>query len=326
MQAVELYSQFTDPLAACERLGTALAKSGLFGCDRSEQGQALMLICMSERKSPTEILRNFDIVEGRLRKKALAMLADFRARGGRHQWLATGDDGREAALKLTLDGQEITVRFSIADAQRQGLVKPRSAWEKTPGNMLRARCISNGVAMLCPEIVAGSEDDGEAVTSPGPALNLTPTASVGTATALPAPAIDVPAKVSRAEPPADAPVLADAGLAPAPSPTTASPASVQTAAEPADKAAPAPEAGTPLTPVAAPPVSSGGYATPAQVAKLQEIIGDAHFDRAMAWMVKEGWLKTGESMFRLTETRANRVIKQSASWLRAIGATEGAAK
>jgi hypothetical protein len=69
-----------------------------------------------------------------------------------------------------------------------------------------------------------------------------------------------------------------------------------------------------------PPAAPGGHATAAQLAQIETIIGDANFDRAMKWMVKEGWLKEGESITRLSETRAKRIINQSASWLRAIGA------
>lgn len=306
-QDVQLYSQFTDPLAACERLGTALAKSGLFGCDRAEQGQALMLICMSERKSPTEILRNFDIVEGKLRKKALAILAEFRQRGGKHKWLADGSDGQTAEIELAFEGQTIKSRFTMDDAKRANAsFKPGSAWVKTPGNMLRARAASNGVAMLCPEVVAGSEEEAESTPAPAAPLDLSPrnvTPSPATATAKPAepppaPAIDIPATVSRAEPPQDAPALAAAGLAPAePLPTPPAPS--------------------------APSAPATGLVTPATAAALEELIGP-HFDKAMAWLVKEKWLAEGESILRLTETRAQRIVKQSKSWLRAIGAEGGA--
>lgn len=301
-QDVQLYSQFTDPLAACERLGTALAKSGLFGCDRAEQGQALMLICMSERKSPTEILRNFDIVEGKLRKKALAILAEFRQRGGKHKWLADGSDGQAAEIELTFEGQTIKSRFTMDDARRANAsFKQGSAWVKTPGNMLRARAASNGVAMLCPEVVAGSEEEAENTPAPAAPLDLTPrTVAPATAptparptepTPAPATVIDIPATVSRTEPPQDAAALAAAGLAPA---------------EP-----------VPTPPATAKPAS--GFVTPQTAAALEELIGP-NFDRAMAWFVKEKWLAEGESILRLTETRAQRIVKQAKSWLRAIGA------
>lgn len=156
---IELYSKMPDPLAAIERLGTIIARSCGYG--KIEDGQCVILLSMAERKSPMAIIRTYDFVEGKPRKKALASLAEFRSIGGKHKWLKDGTDGKEAAIELSHDGQTITSRFTLEDAQRQGLVKPRSAWEKTPANMLRSRAISNGVAMLCPEIFAGDDSETE---------------------------------------------------------------------------------------------------------------------------------------------------------------------
>jgi hypothetical protein len=55
------------------------------------------------------------------------------------------------------------------------LIRPRSAWEKQPANMLRARVISNAVAMLAPEIYAG--DAGEDESQPAPAKEIKLTAA-----------------------------------------------------------------------------------------------------------------------------------------------------
>ncbi len=163
---IELYSKLNDPIAAIKQLGTMFAKSGMFGCEKEEQGQVLAMICLSERKSPVAITTNYDIVEGKLRKKALAALADFRSAGGKHKWLKSGDEPnandaeRFAELELLdKEGNKNVYRYSMADAKAEGLVKDRSRWVKRPGNMLRARCISNGLGMLCPEIFAGEDAD-----------------------------------------------------------------------------------------------------------------------------------------------------------------------
>lgn len=169
---IELYSKMQNPLEAIDRLGEMFAKSGMFGCEKVEQGKVLAVICMAEKKSPVAITRDYDIVEGKLRKKALAALADFRSIGGKHEWLSSGDVSNPneelwfAELKLTLDGIAIVYRYSMADARKEGLIKDKSRWAKRPGNMLRARCISNGVAMLCPEIFAGDDSDSEPVERP----------------------------------------------------------------------------------------------------------------------------------------------------------------
>jgi hypothetical protein len=180
--SIELYTKLNDPLAAVTALGKVFAKSGFAGCDREEQGQFLALVCLSENKTPTELLRTFDIVEGKLRKKALAALAEFNSIGGKHRWISTGqgtlNDDLAAELELELAGNKITSRFSIGDAKRGG-AKLKTAnghdtvWAKTPSNMLRARCISNGVAMLAPSIFAGDIDEPH---EPA-ALNLSPIAS-----------------------------------------------------------------------------------------------------------------------------------------------------
>jgi hypothetical protein len=158
---IELYERMQNPLDGIKAIGEMFAKSGMFGCDNTSAGQVLAVICMTERKSPVELLRTYDIVDGKLRKKALASLADFRAKGGKHKWLKTGDDGKEAVIELTHEGQTVTSRFTIDEARNMGLVRDKSNWVKSPANMLRARAISNGVAMLCPEIFAGDDSEAE---------------------------------------------------------------------------------------------------------------------------------------------------------------------
>lgn len=190
MNEIELYSKLNtlpDPMAAIDKGGEWIAKSGFFGVDRVEAGKFIFLACLCERMTFFQYLRTYDTVQGKPRKKALAMLAEFRAKGGKHKWIATGDDGKAAEIELTIDGQSIRSRFTIEDATRGGLVRKDSAWEKSPANMMRARAISNGVAMLCPEIVAGS-GDGEAET-PLPQLNLEPPAEK---VVTPLPAVEMP--------------------------------------------------------------------------------------------------------------------------------------
>lgn len=183
-----------DPTLALEKAGRWFAKSGLFGCDREEQGMILALTCMSEGISPVEFCRTYDICEGKIRKKAMAGLAQFRQKGGRVKWVETGDDGKKAEADFTFEGNTIRVSYTIEQARLAGLVKPKGSWEKNPGNMLRARVTSNALGMLCPEIYAGEyEDDRPAGDMPTIKLESSPTVQP------PAPAesprtIDVPAE------------------------------------------------------------------------------------------------------------------------------------
>lgn len=312
---IELYAKMTDPLDAIDRIGEFFAKSAMFGCDRPEQGKVLAMTCLAEGKSPAAFARDFDLVGGKLRKKALASLADFRRAGGKHKWLKTGDDGKEACLELTYDGQTIVSKFTIEDANRQGLVRPRSNWEKAPANMLRARAITNGVAMLCPEIFAGEEPSDDMPADP-PAIVMQPqlppelkSASV------------VEMKPATIPPSLDEKAKAAMGLAP----LTKQESTVTTVA-PAEVTAPA---GTATTPTVQPSFAKGpGYACPAGmqidddlVSQLEAAIGE-HAVAATTWMLKEGWLQKGQGLASLTPARAKRIINQRDSFLRAIGATK----
>ena len=61
---ITLYEKMSNPVEAVDRLGIMFAKSGMFGCDNENAGKMLALVCMAERKSPTDILRQYDIIGG----------------------------------------------------------------------------------------------------------------------------------------------------------------------------------------------------------------------------------------------------------------------
>ncbi len=46
--------------------------------------------------------------------------------------------------------------FTIEDAKRAGLIKPKSGWEKYPEDMCFARCLSRGFRRYCAELAAGA--------------------------------------------------------------------------------------------------------------------------------------------------------------------------
>ena len=155
MNEIAIYQKFSNPMEAAQQMGLAFARSGMFGITKAEAGTVLALACMTEQKTPFQILRTYDIVDDKLRKKALACYAEFRGKGGKCKWLKTGDEGNEAIGEFAFEGQTQTVRFTLDDARKQNLVRPNSNWVKTQGNMLRSRVLTNAIGMLCPEIVAG---------------------------------------------------------------------------------------------------------------------------------------------------------------------------
>ena len=168
-----IYDQLAaqNALEAVDQLGQWLASSGMFGCERLEQGRVLAMACFSERKNPLEIARTYHLIHGRLAMRADAMLAEFRNRGGKVIWKRT--DKQAAVAEWKYDGTEIQLSFTIEDAKQAGLLpaKPGSAWNRYPDALLRARLISKAVRMLAPEVCAGAytpEELHEIDTPPSP--------------------------------------------------------------------------------------------------------------------------------------------------------------
>jgi hypothetical protein len=142
-----------DPMGFITTMGKSFAQSGAGGCKTTADGEVMALACLCQGKTVFEIARRYHLIEGKLSLKSETMLGDFRRLGGTHQWIHDGSDGIRAELQLLgPDKKMITVSFDIDRATRAGYVKPASNWAKRPDQMLRARCISDGIRMQWPEI------------------------------------------------------------------------------------------------------------------------------------------------------------------------------
>ena len=74
------------PYNDVEKMGSAIAKSNLFGVKTPEQAVALMLIAQAEGLHPAIAARDYNIIQGRPALKTDAMLARFQQAGGKVQW------------------------------------------------------------------------------------------------------------------------------------------------------------------------------------------------------------------------------------------------
>lgn len=141
---------------AMQNIGKILANSRMLKLKNVEQGAAVVFASICENTNPLQLMREYHIMDdGGLSMRADAMLAKFNAAGGKHKWVKDGDDGQEAVLRLTFAGETTDVRYTIEHAKQAGLVRDKGNWTKNPGEMLRARCVSKGVRMVSPGIVAG---------------------------------------------------------------------------------------------------------------------------------------------------------------------------
>lgn len=159
-KALSVYQKMADPLAFIEKMGMAIAKSGMFGCKNAESGQVLAMTCLSERKSPTEIARRYHIIDGKLSMKAGAMLADFKIRGNKYKVIERSPN--RAAIEMTNEFQTQTFELTWEEAQLEPFVygkakqlKDNYATPRIRMQMLWARVVSDGVEVMAPEISYG---------------------------------------------------------------------------------------------------------------------------------------------------------------------------
>jgi len=68
--------------------------------------------------------------------------------------IVDGDDQCTVTMKRK-NGFEYTISFSMDDAERAGLVKDGSGWEKYPSNMLRWRAVGYCADVVFPDVIGG---------------------------------------------------------------------------------------------------------------------------------------------------------------------------
>lgn len=175
--ALAFYRKIADPMDAVNKLGKVFSTSGMFGCANDDQGRVLAMICLTEGKTPSQILKRHHIIGGKLSDKADAMLAAFRMSGGRHFIKQYTPEVVE--IEFSTPDQKFTAKFTLAEALEEdyiytkeavsGKVAKRNAdgtlnrWAfkdnwSTPrrrAQMMWARVISDTVRHLMPEVNFG---------------------------------------------------------------------------------------------------------------------------------------------------------------------------
>jgi hypothetical protein len=155
------------PVADIERMGNAIARSGLFGVTKPEQAIALMLVAQAEGRHPAIAARDYHVIQGRPTLKADAILARFQEAGGRVEWHAYTADKCEATFSHPAGGS-LRIAWTIQDAKAAGLTGKPGPWQQFPRAMLRARLISEGVRTVYPAVVCGTYTPEEVQDMPAP--------------------------------------------------------------------------------------------------------------------------------------------------------------
>lgn len=163
--ALAVYSRVDNPIAfAKEMAKTFAAMTGV----PLEQGEAVALTCLCEGLTPVDYRRRYHTIDGKPSMRADAMLAEFRLNhGGRHKIVERTAE-RAALVLIDRDGNEAPCEFTWEEAQQSRW--PWKDWKEAPEKrrlkdnwatptdrkaLLWARCVSDGLRAVCPELVAG---------------------------------------------------------------------------------------------------------------------------------------------------------------------------
>ena len=153
-----IYNKITDPIQAIQVMGEMIWGSGMFGCVKPEQGMVLAMTCLAEGKAPLELAKTYHIIEGKLSMRADAMLGRYLTTGGKVKWLVRSDT--EVRAIWSKDGNDVEIAATLDEFKNNGVAigangKLKANWQKFPRQMLTARCVSEGVRLLAPQIVSG---------------------------------------------------------------------------------------------------------------------------------------------------------------------------
>lgn len=152
------------PVDQIERMAVSVARSGLFGFKTPDQAMALMLVAQAENLHPAKAIQEYHIINGKPTLKADAMLARFQAAGGRVEWIEYTDT-KVVGKFSHQSGGSVTVEWTVEMGRKAGLLG-NPTWTKYPRQMLRSRCIAEGIRTVFPGVIVGSysEEEGEDMT------------------------------------------------------------------------------------------------------------------------------------------------------------------
>lgn len=136
-----------------KELAAAIAKSGMFGMKTADQALVLMAISQAEGRHPALAARDYDVIDGKPSKKAEAMMRDFLDAGGRVEWHALTDTVADATFSHPTGGAA-RISWDTKRVEMAGLAG-KANHKRYPRQMLRSRCVSEGVRTVYPMATSG---------------------------------------------------------------------------------------------------------------------------------------------------------------------------
>lgn len=157
-ELVKINTMPVRQMSDLETIGSAIAKSGMFGVKNEAGGIVIAATCHQQGITLMDYHRTYHTIDGKPSMKADAMLAAFRKQGGKYTIVENSTS--RAAATFTFEGAKYDFEYTIEDAKRTGDClkgdgKMKDIWTKRPEDMLWARMVSRAIRRLAPEINAG---------------------------------------------------------------------------------------------------------------------------------------------------------------------------
>lgn len=139
------------------QLAPTMHAARLFGTKSPEQAAAIMIKGYELGFSLTASFENIHVIEDKPSlspKGALAMILNSPECAG----IKITEDAKGCTVWMKRrNGFEYTTTFTLEDAKRADLVKPKSGWEKYPANMARWRAVGYCADVVFPDIIGGTK-------------------------------------------------------------------------------------------------------------------------------------------------------------------------
>ncbi len=164
----ELLQSIPEELRSLYAIAHAMVASGYFP-DVKSLSQAVARLVIGQRLglTPLEAFTGLYFVQGRLAMSASLMASRIK-KSGRYDYRVLELSEHRCIIRFFERGPDGRLEpigdsvFSMEDARKAGLVRPGSAWEKYPRNMLFARALANGARWFCADAVFGAYELSEA--------------------------------------------------------------------------------------------------------------------------------------------------------------------
>lgn len=330
-----VFDRLDTQLGAIEKLGGFIARSGLFSCEKVEQGILFAFAAVVEKKNPLELARRYFVIDGRLSMKAEAVHAAFENDSGSIDWIRTDGEVCEAIFSHPKAKKPITIKVTLDELIKSGVAnakdgKLKTNYQKFPRQMLRARAISEGVRMIRPGIIVGIAVAEEAGDEPLNGVPSQPTKITLTPALPPAEAVPVSGTVitevqNKAEPSADAWAKITALGTKPPDWSAEAKTGVYKKSKAMEKAEKTEKTEKtekpkeePAAPVLAPAqVQEDPLSQDTEVAAIEALFKGKEFE-VNVWLVDANWIKPLDSWESLRDDQRKKILAKPEAFMRAV--------